>query len=180
MNFEKEQIINRYNTLVEEAKKCKKELALSKLNEALKIFEEYKKYFGVGNQNLDLELRQLMELWKNGKTWIENNKDWGKEYFEDASIKAEWTNIDFVKCGKYTSYFRNGIIDMTVNYNDNFNRDGLMHKYYENGNIKELWNYNNGLRIFVKKYFQSGNIKSELLYDSKGKEVSKRTYPDKN
>ena len=69
---------------------------------------------------------------------------------------------------------------MTVNYNNNFKRDGLMYKYYNNGTIRELWNYNNGLRIFVKKYHQSGNLKSEWLYDSRGKEISKRTYPDKN
>ena len=176
--MDKDQIIGRYNRLVDEAKDSKKELAISKLNEALKIFERYKNFFGEGNQNLDMELKEIMEGWKQGKTWIENNKVWGKEYYEDGSLKAEWCNKDYMKCGDYIKYYRNGNIEMKCKYLDEVNRDGLMYKYFDDGKPKELWSYNKGLRIFIKKYYSNGKIKKEWIYEN-GKEKEIIEY-DKN
>jgi antitoxin component YwqK of YwqJK toxin-antitoxin module len=169
-------VVDRYNQLVYEAQGSKKELAIEKLNEALKIFNKYKKYFGEGNQNLGMELKELMAEWEKGKSWIENTKDWGKEYYEDGSLKAEWVNKDYLKCGDYIEYHRNGKIELKCKYLDGVNRDGLMHKYFEDGTLKELWSYDKGKRIFVKKYFNSGQLKTEWLYDKKGNEISKKYY----
>ena len=47
---------------------------------------------------------------------------------------------------------------------------------YKNGTIKELWSYDKGKRIFVKKYFKNGNLKTEWLYDKNGNEISKKYY----
>ena len=111
-----------------------------------------------------------------GKLKLENNKDWGKEYYEDGSVKAEWSNKDYMKCGDYIMYYRDGNIQMRCKYLDEINRDGLMHKYFEDGTIKELWSYDKGKRIFVKKYFKNGNLKTEWLYDKNGNEISKKYY----
>lgn len=107
---------------------------------------------------------------------LEEYKDWGKEYYESGSIKAKWTNINYLKCGDYIGYHENGQVKMTVNYNDSNNRDGLMYKYFDNGKLKELWSYVNGNRKFVKKYFGNGILKTEWLYDDYGNEISKKYF----
>ena len=172
-------IVDSYNRLVEEAIESKKEFAIEKLNEALKIFEKYKSYFGEGNQSLGEQLKEMIVEWENGKTWLENTKDWGKEYYENGSLKPEWINKDYMKRGDYIKYYRNGNIEMRCKYLDEVNRDGLMHKYFENGRLKELWSYDKGKRKFVKKYFENGNLKTEWLYDEYGNDISK-VYYDKN
>ncbi len=115
----------------------------------------------------------------SGKLKLEEYENWGKEYYEDGRVKAEWNNKNFMKFGKYIGYHRNGRISMTANYIDGIHRDGLMHKYFENGEIGELWNYNNGKRVFVKKYHENRVLKTEWLYDKDGNEVSK-SYFDEN
>jgi len=65
---------------------------------------------------------------------------------------------------------------MIVNYiliDGRDTRDGLMYKYFDDCKVAELWSYNKGKRIFVKKYFYSGAMKTEWLYYSKDNEVSK-------
>ncbi|MCG6913073.1 hypothetical protein LJE86_04085 [bacterium BMS3Abin03] len=84
-----------------------------------------------------------------------------------------------MKRGDYIKYYRNGNIEMRCKYLDEVNRDGLMHKYFENGRLKELWSYDKGKRKFVKKYFENGNLKTEWLYDEYGNDISK-VYYDKN
>lgn len=115
---------------------------------------------------------------ESGNLKLEEHKDWGKEYYENGSIKAEWSNKDFMHCGSYVGYHKNGHVEMTVNYIDG-DRDGLMHKYFEDGKIRELWSYDKGNRIFVKKYFENGILKTEWLYDNDGKELSKKYYDRK-
>ncbi len=171
-------IVGRYNSLVAEAKDSKKELAISKLNEALKIFEKYKKYFGDGNQSLGIELKEMIKEWENGKTWVENYKDGGKEFYENGMLKAEWNNKDYMKCGEYIKYHRNGNIEMKCKYLDDVNRDGLMYKYFDDGTLKELWGYDKGVRIFIKKYYPSGVMKKEWIYEN-GQEKEVIEY-DKN
>jgi len=112
----------------------------------------------------------------SGKLKLEEHKDWGKEYYENGDLKAEWSNDNFLKKGRYTSYYENGQIEMTVNYNDEANRDGMMQKYFCNGEVKELWSYKNGKRQYVKKFYESGGIKTEWLYDENGNEISKKYY----
>ena len=114
--------------------------------------------------------------YNNGNIWLEDNKNWGKEYYENGSIKAEWSNKDYMKCGDYKEYHENGEVKMKCKYLDGVNRDGLMHKYFEDGNLKELWSYNKGKRKFVKKYFENGELKTEWLYDKSGNEISKKYY----
>jgi antitoxin component YwqK of YwqJK toxin-antitoxin module len=171
-------ITNKYNKLVWEAKESNKELAIKKLNEALIIFENYKYYFGDGNRSIDVELKEWIEIRKNSKAEyeIENHKDWGKEYYLNGNIKAEWENQNYLKVGKYISYYRSGKIDTTSTYFDGVNRDGFVNKYFESGGLKELWSYEKGKRIFVKKYFESGELKTEWLYDKDGNEISKKYY----
>lgn len=114
---------------------------------------------------------------ETGSLKLEEHKDWGKEYYLNHSIKAEWKNKDYER-GDYIEYHENGKVKMRCNYLDGINRDGLMYKYFDDGKIKELWSYNKGKRIFVKKYFPSGVLKTEWLYDVKGKEISKIYYTE--
>jgi len=84
---------------------------------------------------------------------------------------AEWGCKDYLKCGDYIEYHPNGKVKMKCKYLEGVeNRDGLMHKYFEDGS------YNKGKRIFVKKYFENGEVKTEWLYDKNGKEISKKYY----
>jgi len=113
---------------------------------------------------------------KTGNLSLEDYKDWGKEYYDDGSIRAQWSSKDYMKYGDYTEYHENGEVKMKCKYINGVDRDGLMHKYFEDGKLKELWSYNKGKRIFVKKYFENGEVKTEWLYDKNGKEISKKYY----
>jgi len=115
----------------------------------------------------------------SGKIRIEEYKDWGKSYYENGKLMAEWSNKDYLKCGDYIEYYENGNVKMKCRYIDGVNRDRFMHKYFEDGKLKELWNYNKGKRKFVKKYYENGNLKTEWLYDENGNEITKMYY-DKN
>jgi|ERR1035437_823614 antitoxin component YwqK of YwqJK toxin-antitoxin module len=113
---------------------------------------------------------------ETGSLKLEEYNEWGKEYYPNLSLKAEWKNKSYMKCGEYKEYHENGNVKMTVNYvliDGIGTRDGLMYKYFDDGKVAELWSYNKGKRIFVKKYFYSGALKTEWLYDSEGNEVSK-------
>ncbi len=111
-----------------------------------------------------------------GKLKLENYKDWGIEYYANGSIKAKWSNKDYLKFGDYTGYHENGKVKLNCKYIDVVHRDGLMYKYFENGKVKELWEYDRGRRKFVKKYFENGELKTEWLYDKDGNEISKKYY----
>jgi antitoxin component YwqK of YwqJK toxin-antitoxin module len=111
----------------------------------------------------------------NGKLKLENYKDYGKEYYENGKLKAEWKNENYLKKGIFTEYYESGAIKMQVMHIDEVKRDGLMHKYYENGTLKELWSYDKGNRQFIKKFFPSEKIKSEWLY-SNGELIKKIVY----
>ena len=119
---------------------------------------------------------------ESGRLKLEEHKEWGKEYYPGQSLKAEWTNKNYMKSGVYTEYHKNGNVKMTVNYvliDGIGTRDGIMNKYFQDGKISEIWGYNNGKRIFVKKYFTSGVLKTEWLYDDKGNEISKKYFNEK-
>ncbi len=111
----------------------------------------------------------------NGNLLEEVFPDWGKKYYEDGKLLAEWKSNDYSIIGEYVEVYPAGSIKMKVNYIDG-NRDGLMHKYFEDGIIKELWSYVKGKRKFVKKYFENGMLKTEWLYDNTGKVISKHYY----
>lgn len=111
----------------------------------------------------------------NGNLFEEVFPDWGKKYYENGKLLAEWKSNDYSINGEYVEVYSEGSIKMKVNYIDG-NRDGLMHKYYPNGKIMELWSYDKGKRKFVKKYFESGMLKTEFLYDNDGNEITKKYY----
>jgi antitoxin component YwqK of YwqJK toxin-antitoxin module len=112
---------------------------------------------------------------ESGNIKLENRENYGKEYYENGKIKAEWTNENFSKKGVYTEYYEDGKLKMQVNYINEILRDGLMHKYYETGNIKELWSYEMGNRKFIKKYQNDGKLISEWLYE-KGQLIKKNEF----
>ncbi len=109
----------------------------------------------------------------NGKLKLDNQKDFGKEYYESGKLKADWTNENYMKKGIHTEYYESGQVKMKVLHIDSVNRDGLMQKYFEDGTLKELWSYDKGIRLFIKKYYPSGQIKSEWLYNNG--ELTKKT-----
>ena len=111
----------------------------------------------------------------NGSLKEEVYPNWGKKYYESGELLASWNSYNYVIIGEYIQKFRNGAISMRVNYLDD-DRDGLTHKFFESGKLKELWGYEKGKRKFVKKYFDNGNIKTEWLYDRDGNEISKTYY----
>lgn len=113
----------------------------------------------------------------SSKLALINDKDLGKSYYENGSIKAEWQNTNYSKNGVYVEYHKNGKIKMKVTYIDG-DRDGLMPKYYEDGALKEEWKYSNGKRIYVKKFYPNGELKSEWLYKD-GELIQKNEF-DKN
>lgn len=140
---------------------------------------EIKDYDSTSNSNETFYGIERKEFYpETGSLKLEEHKDCGKEYYPNLNLKAEWSNKNFGKFGDYTEYFENGNIKMKCHYLNFIHRGGLMHKYFEDGKIKELWSYNNGKRIFVKKYFSSGSLKTEWLYDGEGKEISKKYYKE--
>jgi len=113
---------------------------------------------------------------------LEEHKEWGKEYYSNLSLKAEWKNKSYMKCGDYKEYHENGNVKMSVNYvliDGIGTRDGIMTKYFQDGKTSEIWSYEKGKRVFVKKYFSSGVLKTEWLYDVNGNEVSKKYFNEK-
>ena len=114
----------------------------------------------------------------NGALALIEEKDWGKAYYENGELKAEWTNINYRKDGQYREYHENGELKMEVNYKNGI-RYGIMNKYLPDGKQKEKWSYtNDGKRIFVNKYFNNGRIKSEWNYEN-GELIQKIEF-DKN
>lgn len=109
----------------------------------------------------------------NGNLIEELHPEFGKKYYPDGKLKAEWKSIEFQIIGQYTEYHPNGNIKMVVNYNDAGNRDGEMKKYFLNNSIKEKWVYSDGTRRYIEKYNQDGSIKSKWYYDENGKEANK-------
>lgn len=93
-------------------------------------------------------------------------KSFGKAYYKNGNIKAEWENKNFEKNGQYREFHENGELKMEVKYN-NGTRYGIMNKYYPDKKLKEIWNYNEkGERIFVKKYYNDGQLKTEWIYEN--------------
>lgn len=106
----------------------------------------------------------------NGALALSNEKNWGKAYYENGDIKAEWQNVNFRNDGHYIEYHENGIVKMEVHYKSG-TRFGIMNKYYPDGKQKEKWSYTDeGKRVFVNKYYNNGKIKSEWIYKDGGLE----------
>lgn len=122
-------------------------------------------------------LKQIEYFPSTKKIATINEKDNGKAYYENGSLKAEWKNKNYFKEGDYIEYYETGNLKMKVTYIDG-ERDGLMPKYYEDGTLKEEWKYSNGVRIYVKKFYPNGMIKSEWLYNN-GELIEKNEF-DKN
>ena len=114
----------------------------------------------------------------NGRLSEEVYPHWGKKYYETGELLASWGSRNYIIIGEYKELYSNGSIKMKVNYIDG-DRDGLMYKYFEDGLLKELWSYNKGKRIFVRKFYKCGNLKTEWLYDNDGTELSKIYYDKK-
>lgn len=122
-------------------------------------------------------IKQIEYYPSSGKLAFINEKDFGKSFYEDGSLKAVWKNKNYSKNGEYLEYHEDGKLKTQVEYIDG-ERDGLMAKYYEDGSLKEEWKYSKGIRIFVKKFYLDGKLKSEWLYN-KGELIQKNEY-DKN
>ena len=110
-------------------------------------------------------IKQIEYFPSSKKLAFINEKDYGKAYYENGSIKAEWKNKNYFKDGNYVEYHENGKLKMKVTY-INGERDGIMSKFYEDGKLKEEWKYSNGIRIYVNKFYTNGIIKSEWLYNN--------------
>jgi antitoxin component YwqK of YwqJK toxin-antitoxin module len=110
-------------------------------------------------------IKQIEYFPSSNKLASINDKDFGKSFYENGSLKAEWKNKNYFKDGDYIEYHENGKLKMKVAYVDG-ERDGLMPKYYEDGSLKEEWKYSNGVRIYVKKFYPNGILKSEWLYNN--------------
>lgn len=131
---------------------------------------------------IDLEngfygIKQIEYFPSSNKLASINDKDFGKSYYENGTIKSEWQNKNYFKNGWYTEYHENNKLKMKVNYIEG-QRDGLMLKYYKDESLKEEWKYSNGIRNYIKKFFRNGVLKSEWLYDN-GEVILKNEY-DKN
>ena len=114
----------------------------------------------------------------NGALALINEKTWGKSYYENGNLKADWENKDYRNDGGYKEYHENGLLKMEVHYK-NGTRYGIMNKYFPDGNQKEIWTYNEkGERISIKKYYNNGILKSDWIYGN-GELIKKIEY-DKN
>ncbi len=166
-------------TILEEAKyKNGEEIGLKKtysIDGGLMVEEDMDTISETGN-SLFYGLERKEYYPETGKLRLEDHKDWGKLYYENGKILAEWGCKDYMKYGDYIEYHPNGKVKMKCTYINGVDRDGLMHKYFEDGNLNELWSYDKGKREFVKKYFENGELKTEWLYDKNGNETSKKYY----
>ena len=122
----------------------------------------YDETIDLGNGFYGLKYKEYHN--SNGELAYIEERYWGKSFYENGKLKAEWPNIDYQKDGKYREYYEDGELKMEVNYKNGI-RYGIMNKYYPNGKQKEKWNYtDDGKRIFIYKYYNKGQIKSEWLY----------------
>lgn len=114
----------------------------------------------------------------NGQLALTNERDFGKSYYDNGNLKAEWTNNDFKYHGEYREYYEDGVIKITVNYIDG-SRDGIMYKYFQNQKLKEQWEYSLGVRNYIKKFYSDGSLKTEIKYKN-GIEISKIEFSKKH
>ena len=94
-------------------------------------------------------------------------KGYAKIFFENGNVAEEGTWHVDKWVGKYRSYYKNGKLNYSWNYNNKGTRSGYQRYYYENGNVKIEGEWEEGReKGIIKDYYENGSIRSEKKYSN--------------
>ena len=104
---------------------------------------------------------------KTGKVLSEGNESHGempfKGYHPDGTLSLEGTIKKGLRDGKWTFYYRNGVVKTIENY-DNGTESGPYKSFYKNGAVNIDGTFKDGSWDGVyRKYFQNGKLETEEL-----------------